>query len=216
MARRDTRSYRSQGAGSSRRSFAERADVALVNLARFAGSAIVLACSDRTAAPVAGWVSFDRGLVDVAAALQHATSEAALVALGSRTATTAVSSSPRLGRKIYGVDNERRHAFADAIAEYERLCPAYTELDYDVVTLPRPRSRSALISPWRRCSRRAPAFASNVPDGCRSHGRLDHYERTAGSRHRRRQSLRSILGALLPNGFALSDGRFWRKLPFNT
>jgi hypothetical protein len=61
----------------------------------------------------------------------------------SRTATTAVSSSPRFGRKIYAVDNERRHAFADAIAEYERLCLAYTEL--------RPRSRSALMSPWRRC-----------------------------------------------------------------
>lgn len=134
----------------------------------------MLARSNRTAAPAAGWVFFDCGLVDAAAALQHATGEAALVALGEPDATTAVSSSPRLGGKVYAVDYECRHAFADAIAEYERLCLAYTELDYDVVTLPRPRSRIALISPWRRCSKASARVASNVPNGRRSHGRLDH------------------------------------------
>src|SRR5271167_4972217 len=48
----------------------------------FARRAIALALADRTAANrVAGWVFFDRGLIDAAAALQHLTGEPALGAL---------------------------------------------------------------------------------------------------------------------------------------
>src|SRR5271167_1547599 len=48
----------------------------------FARRAIALALADRAAANgVAGWVFFDRGLIDAAAALQHLTGEPALGAL---------------------------------------------------------------------------------------------------------------------------------------
>jgi predicted ATPase len=38
---------------------------------------------------------------------------------------------------IYVSDDERRHAFDAAVAEYERLREAYPALGYEVVTLPK-------------------------------------------------------------------------------
>jgi predicted ATPase len=40
-------------------------------------------------------------------------------------------------REIYETDNERRHGFEDAVAEYERLAKAYPTLGYLVMTLPK-------------------------------------------------------------------------------
>jgi predicted ATPase len=54
-----------------------------VNETAFARRAIALALADRTTVGnAAGWVFFDRGLIDAAAALQHLTGERALAALG--------------------------------------------------------------------------------------------------------------------------------------
>ncbi|HME25991.1 MAG TPA: AAA family ATPase [Acetobacteraceae bacterium] len=54
-----------------------------VNETAFARRAVALALADRTAlGRVAGWVFFDRGLIDAAAALQHLTGEPTLAALG--------------------------------------------------------------------------------------------------------------------------------------
>ena len=71
-----------------------------VDKTAFARRAIVLALADRVAANRAtGWVFFDRGLIDAAAALQHLTGEPALAALGQHIAIIAGSFSPHLGRK---------------------------------------------------------------------------------------------------------------------
>ncbi len=56
-----------------------------VDLAAFARRAVDLALADReAAASLDGWVFFDRGLVDAAAALEHATDEACPGAIGPR------------------------------------------------------------------------------------------------------------------------------------
>lgn len=109
-----------------------------VDLAAFARRAIEVAVDDRQAeASTAGWVFFDRGLVDAAAALQHATGQRALVL---------PDQSPRYHRQvfmtppwpeIFATDNARRHGLADAIAEYDRLLAAYDALGYETILLPK-------------------------------------------------------------------------------
>jgi predicted ATPase len=104
----------------------------------FARRAIALALADRAAASrLAGWVFFDRGLLDAAAALQHLTGEPALANLGEahRYHRRVFMTPP--WREIYVEDPERRHGFDDAVAEYERLVEAYPSLGYEVVTLPK-------------------------------------------------------------------------------
>src|SRR3954451_9444311 len=61
----------------------EGAALPWVNGTAFARRAIEVALADRVAASrLKGWVFFDRGLVDAAAALQHLTGEPALATLG--------------------------------------------------------------------------------------------------------------------------------------
>jgi predicted ATPase len=106
----------------------------------FARRAIELALADREAALTQpGWVFFDRGLVDAAAALEHVTSESVLEALGQthRYNETVFLTPP--WPEIFVTDPERRHGFDDAIAEYERLARAYTQLGYRLVVLPKTR-----------------------------------------------------------------------------
>jgi len=108
-----------------------------VNLAAFARRAMALALEDRAVAEaVSGLAFFDRGLVDAAAALEHATGEPALATLGG---------SHRYNRQvfltppwpdIYRTDAARRHDLDAAIAEYERLLQAYAGLGYAPVILP--------------------------------------------------------------------------------
>jgi len=104
----------------------------------FARRAVALAIADHTtAAQSAGWVFFDRGLIDAAAALQHLTGEAALPTLGQT-----YRYHPRVflvppWREIYATDPERRHDFDVAIAEYPRLLRAYPSLGYEVTELPK-------------------------------------------------------------------------------
>jgi predicted ATPase len=108
------------------------------DIAAFARRAIARALEDREAAARhEGWVFFDRGLIDAAAALEHATGEPALERYGrAHRYNTRVFLTPPWP-EIYGADAERRHDFAAALAEYERLLEAYPRLGYEVVVLPK-------------------------------------------------------------------------------
>jgi predicted ATPase len=109
-----------------------------VNEIAFARRAVEMSLLDRDAASrEAGWVFFDRGLLDAAAALQHLAGEPALATVGP---------AHRYHRKIfltppwpeiYVTDDERRHGLDEAIAEYERLIELYPTLGYELAILPR-------------------------------------------------------------------------------
>jgi predicted ATPase len=104
----------------------------------FARRAIAMALADRAEATgKTGWVFFDRGLIDAAAALQHFSGEPALEKLGA---------THRYHRRvfltppwpdIYRNDSDRRHGLEAGIAEYERLLDAYALLGYQTVVLPK-------------------------------------------------------------------------------
>jgi predicted ATPase len=104
----------------------------------FARRAVATALADRAAAEAQpGWVFFDRGLVDAAAALQHMTGEPALETLARpHPYHRRVFLTPPWP-EIYGTDPERRHGLDAAMAEYERLLEAYPALGYEVVVLPK-------------------------------------------------------------------------------
>jgi predicted ATPase len=104
----------------------------------FARRAIAMALEDRAlAAAVKGWVFFDRGLVDAAAALQHLTGEPALAALARehRYHQTVFLTPP--WPEIYVNDPERCHDLAGAEDEYSRMLEVYPALGYTVAILPK-------------------------------------------------------------------------------
>jgi predicted ATPase len=110
-----------------------------IDPAAFARRAIAMALADRAAAAAtSGWVFFDRGLIDAAAALAHATGDdAPLAALGR-----AHRHHPRVFMappwpEIFATDAERRHDLAAAVAEHERLQRAYGALGYRLEPLPK-------------------------------------------------------------------------------
>jgi len=109
-----------------------------VNETAFAQRAVEIALADRASViRESGWVFFDRGLLDAAAALQHLTGEPTLTTLGQ---------AHRYHRKIfltppwpeiYVTDAERRRGLNEAIAEYQRLLDLYPSLGYEVTILPK-------------------------------------------------------------------------------
>ena len=104
----------------------------------FARRAIAMALEDRaSAATLNGWVFFDRGLVDAAAALQHLTGEPALATLARehRYHETVFLTPP--WPDIYVNDPERRHDIEAAEEEYSRLLKVYPALGYTVAVLPK-------------------------------------------------------------------------------
>jgi predicted ATPase len=109
-----------------------------VDAAAFARRAIEMALADRErAGALTGWVFFDRGLVDAAAALQHLTGGQMLSVLGqSHRYHERVFLAPPWP-EIYVNDPERRHGFDAALDEYVRLLEAYPALGYDVFILPK-------------------------------------------------------------------------------
>ena len=109
-----------------------------VDATAFARRAVEMALADRVSAgALDGWVFFDRGLVDAAAALQHLTGEPALAALGqSHRYHRRVFLTPPWP-EIYVTDPERRHHLDAAFAEYSRLLEAYPALGYEVSILPK-------------------------------------------------------------------------------
>jgi predicted ATPase len=109
-----------------------------VDAVAFARRAVAMALADLAAAAGQdGWVFFDRGLVDAAAALEHLTGEPALAIAGiGRAYRRRVFLTPPWP-EIYVADAERRHELDAAVAEYRRLCVVYPALGYEVVVLPR-------------------------------------------------------------------------------
>ena len=84
-----------------------------------------------------GWVFFDRGLIDAAAALQHLTGEPVLATVGQEHRYhRRVFLAPRWP-EIYVTDPERRHSLDAAVAEYRRLLDVYPSLGYEVTILPK-------------------------------------------------------------------------------
>lgn len=109
-----------------------------VDLAAFARRAIDMALADREAASAAtDWVFFDRGLVDAAAALEHATGEPALARwCETHRYHRQVFMAPPWP-EIYASDPQRPHGFEEGVAEYERLVRTYAGLGYASVELPK-------------------------------------------------------------------------------
>lgn len=109
-----------------------------VDMAAFARKAIEMAARDRICAGVSrDWTFFDRGLVDAAVALEHATGEPA---------SNVLAGFPRYHRQVFLTppwpdifvgDGARRHGLEDGIAEYHRLVTSYTALDYQVCIVPK-------------------------------------------------------------------------------
>lgn len=84
-----------------------------------------------------GWVFFDRGLIDAAVALQHATGEPVVDALGlAHRYHRRVFLTPPWP-EIYRRDGARQHDLGAAIAEYDRLLTSYRHLGYEAVILPK-------------------------------------------------------------------------------
>jgi len=109
-----------------------------VDLAAFARRAIELAHSDRIPlSDASDWVFFDRGLVDAAAALQHATGDpaSAILEQSERYHRHVFMAPP--WPEIYAMDSARRHGLADAVAEYRRLLATYGEFGYEPIILPK-------------------------------------------------------------------------------
>ena len=108
-----------------------------VDLAAFAQRAIAMSLADREeAAKRRGLVFFDRGLIDAAAALEHATGTPVLMNYAAERYNRRVFVTPPWP-EIYVNDADRRHNFQDAVDEYERLLTAFASLDYDVDVLPK-------------------------------------------------------------------------------
>ena len=108
------------------------------DLTAFARRALAMSAQDRAAVATApGWVFFDRGTIDAAVALEHATGQP----IGET-----LRGLPPFHRQVFLVppwpeihrtDTARRHGLDEAIAEYDRLLCAYADLGYEPVILPR-------------------------------------------------------------------------------
>lgn len=128
----------------------------------FALKAIETARADiANAADDENWTFFDRGLVDAASALEHATGQpiTEILALHHRAADRPIADQPiadqpaddppalaRFHRKVFltppwpeihETDAERRHDFAEAEAEYRRLLTSYATLGFQPIILPK-------------------------------------------------------------------------------
>jgi len=104
----------------------------------FARRAIEVSLADRALAEAsAGWVFFDRGLIDAAAALEHLTGEPLIESVGLvyRYNKRVFLAPP--WPEIYVLDQERRHGIVDAVAEYDRLTEVYPSLGYEIHVLPK-------------------------------------------------------------------------------
>lgn len=109
-----------------------------LDLAAFARRAIALALADRDAMrEQAGFVFFDRGLIDAASALEAYCGEPVLMALATEHRYNKKVFLTPPWPEIYAGDAERRHGFEAALAEYERLATVYPTLGYKTVILPK-------------------------------------------------------------------------------
>jgi predicted ATPase len=104
----------------------------------FGRRAMELSQADRAeAAHKLGWVFFDRGLIDAAAALHALKGEPVLDALRSNHRYNRRVFLAPPWPEIYANDAERRHGLAEAVAEYDRLLQVYPSLGYEISILPK-------------------------------------------------------------------------------
>jgi len=104
----------------------------------FARRTVEMALADREAVQKsAGWIFFDRGLIDASAALSHCKQEPLpdYLTIKYRYNRKVFSTPP--WPEIFVEDDERRHSLSAAMAEYARLSQVYPSLGYDVTILPK-------------------------------------------------------------------------------
>lgn len=86
---------------------------------------------------LSGWVFFDRGLIDAAAAFEDMTGEPQVNELARvHRYNSHVFLTPPWP-EIYEQDQERRHTFAETVAEYERLLDVCPRAGYRIHILPK-------------------------------------------------------------------------------
>lgn len=109
-----------------------------IDLGAFAQRAVAMALADREGVSAeVGWVFFDRGLLDAAVALEHATGHALETALcGQPHFHRQVFLTPPW-REIFATDAQRQHGWEEAVGEYERLLGAFARLGYQTIVLPK-------------------------------------------------------------------------------
>lgn len=109
-----------------------------IDPAAFARRALAMALADRAAAAtLPGPVFFDRGLIDAAAALEHATGERWVVRMAREHPANPIVFLAPPWPEIHVIDDARRHGFDDAVAEYHRLERAYAGQGYTLRLLPK-------------------------------------------------------------------------------
>lgn len=109
----------------------------LGSICAFADRACQLAEQDlRASEAVPGPVAFDRGLIDAAVAREQAGGPPAIADANLRGCYDSTVFIAPPWPEIYITDSERRHDFAAAVDEYERLAMAYPALGYRLVELP--------------------------------------------------------------------------------
>lgn len=104
----------------------------------FLSRAVAMALTDHASASANADITFfDRGLIDAAVGLEALTGEPAIVRFcETHRYDPQVFLTPPWP-EIFANDAARRHDFADAVAEYGRLCSAYPALGYQVAIVPK-------------------------------------------------------------------------------
>lgn len=109
-----------------------------IDLEAFARRVIEIASCDRERMRGAqGWVFFDRGLVDAAVALEHATGVTASDTLGEMDHYHRQVFLTPPWPEIFSKDGERPHNLDEALSEYDRLLTAYKDLGYETIIVPK-------------------------------------------------------------------------------
>lgn len=107
----------------------------------YARRAVRMAVADwraaRAADDGAGWTFFDRGVIDAASAVQVATGRAVLAPLARRYRYARLVFLAPPWPEIRATDAERRHDFAAALDEHERLARELPALGYETRLLPK-------------------------------------------------------------------------------
>lgn len=112
-----------------------------IDLAAFARRAIRMAVADwcraRECGDADGWTFFDRGVIDAASAFEVATGRKVLAPLARRYRYRPLVFLAPPWPEIHTGDAERRHGFATATKEYERLAGVLPALGYETRLLPK-------------------------------------------------------------------------------
>lgn len=110
-----------------------------LNPRRFAERCIARAIDHIKASENEPRAFFDRSLIDAVSALEHMelpVPDTARRALGTNPYAHRVFMAPPWP-ELFTADTERRHAFEDSKAEYDRLLVSYKNLGHEIVLIPR-------------------------------------------------------------------------------